>query len=203
MKHLLTPLTLLCILTARAQQPPLLNSFSYTHIPGQLITCLNYTANDTGIVLVQFQLSKIDLGDVYIDQYFQTPADTDEACFTIYNIYPCVKHYVTVNLSNAHAYGPVANPLFVFYSSCVSGCEELQPVRYALAVHNRNIFVKCNDVQAGAALHISDLQGRTIGSMPLVEGQQHLSLFEWGAGIYILRITENGREALTEKIAIY
>lgn len=188
--------------SAFAQQPPLLNNFSYTHTPGILNTCLDYTANDTGTVLVQFQLSKGDLGDVYIDQYFQAPADSSNGCFFIYGVYACIKHYVTVNLSNSHAFGPVANPLFVFNSSCAVSLDDVAPNQYSLLIQNESVTVFADEVRPNTQFALYDLQGRLLKTEKITAAKQLISLQGFSGGMYVLQVVENGISRVAERIVI-
>lgn len=204
MKKLLPAFIFAALFSAsvQAQQPPLLNNFSYTHTPGILNTCLNYTSNDTGTVLVQFQLSKGDLGDIYIDQYFQAPADSSDGCFFIYGVYACIKHYVTVNLSNSHAFGPVSNPLFIFNSSCAVSVDDVAPNQYSLLIQQESVTVFADDVRANTQVALYDLQGRLLKTEKITAAQQLISLQNLSAGIYILHVVENGITQVAERVVI-
>lgn len=185
-----------------AQQPPLLNSYTYTFDAYNLTTCINYTSNDTGVVLVQFQLAKDDVGNIVIDQYFETDADTNYGCFTITTLQPCTNYRVTVNMSNNAAYGPISNPLFLFKSSCSVGLQDVSENIFSFFTSGKAITLTAQNLPAGLTAEVTDINGRLVAVQSVTSSVETISLAGHSSGMYVLQVKENGIAAYTQKFIL-
>lgn len=188
-------------LTTFAQQPPLLNTFSFTHDAYNLTTCITYTANDTGIITVQLQLAKDEVGNIVIDKYFYSSADSGGGCFTITTLEPCTNYRVTLNMSNSNAYGPVTNPLFLFKSDCVSNLATLSGVSYGLSSYSNIVMATVTDLSTPTFLELYDLSGRLVSSGKLTALNQSI-IVNTAPGIYVGRLVAEGQTLLVNRLFI-
>jgi len=188
-------------LSAIAQQPPLLNTFTYTHDAYNLTTCITYTANDTGTITVQLQLAKNEVGNIVIDKYFYSSADSGGGCYTITTLEPCTNYRVTLNMSNSIAYGPVTNPLFLFKSDCVSNVGGLSTLAGGLASYRNAVFTTVGELASPTFLEVYDLTGRLVALEKLTSTQQSVPM-NVNPGIYVGRIVVDGQTLLVNRLFI-
>ena len=198
------PLFLFFVLSSLAtfaQQPPLLNTFSFTHDAYNLTTCITYTANDTGTITVQLQLAKDEVGNIVIDKYFYSPADSGGGCYTITTLEPCTNYRVTLNMSNSVAFGPVTNPLFLFKSDCVSNLTTLSGINYGLSSYGNMVMTTASDLSLITSLELYDLTGRLVKTEKLTSTNQSI-LVNTTPGVYVGRLVAEGQTLLVNRLVI-
>lgn len=201
MKKTLLALFVIASLHAAAQQPPLLNTYTFTNTDWLLDVCINYQSNDTGTVLVQFQLAANETGNMVLDKYFTVPADNDTACFQLLLPYKCTSYIVTMNMSNAHAYGPIQNPLFSFSAGCLSGVEDVTASAFAVIANDNAIEIKTTDFVSGTKAEIFDLLGRSVAVAELASARQQIKLNDT-PGLYIVKLSSDERVLYTTKVFV-
>lgn len=201
MKQLLLSFLVIFSLSAVAQQPPLLNSYAYTNTDWSVDVCINYLSNDTGTVLVQFQLAADETGNIVLDQYFTVPADKDTACLHLWLPYSCQRYLVTMNMSNSHAYGPIQNPLFTFNAGCTSGISRLNDADFSVVSLENSVQINSNVVVQNSSVEIFDLLGRKVTEASLVSQQQQIVVNET-PGLYLLKISSPQETLYTTKVVV-
>lgn len=201
MKNFLLALFVLAALPVLAQQPPLLNQFNFTNTDWLLDVCINYQSNDTGTVLVQFQLAADETGNMVLDKYFTVPADNDTACFQLLLPYNCTRYIVTMNMSNAHAYGPIQNPLFSFNAGCLSGVADVTTTDFSVLLRDQTLLISSTNFTQGSQVEVFNLLGRKVATAILSSAQQELPLQE-SPGVYIVKVSEGAQTVHTTKVVV-
>ncbi len=201
MKYFLPALVLLFSFRAFAQQPPLLNTYTYTHTDWMLNVCVDYQPNDTGTILVQFQLAAEETGNIVLDQYFNISSTQDTGCFNMLLPYNCTDYIVTMNMSNSHAYGPIQNPLFSFKAGCTSSVVSVDADKYNVTTADKTITIQSAQLTGAVKADVFDLTGRKLAEALISNTQQNIFIAEQ-PGLYIVRISDAAGIGYTTKVAI-
>lgn len=201
MKYILPALLLFFSVNTFAQQPPLLNSYTYTHTDWMLNVCVDYQPNDTGTILVQFQLAAEETGNIVLDQYFNISSAQDTGCFNMLLPYNCTDYIVTMNMSNSHAYGPIQNPLFSFKAGCTSSVSAIDADNYHVIANDNAIVLHSAALTSASKAEVFDLMGRKISETDIYTLQQNIFTTD-NAGLYIIKVSDAGRPVYTTKVAV-
>ncbi|HWB63259.1 MAG TPA: T9SS type A sorting domain-containing protein [Chitinophagales bacterium] len=202
-KHFTTTLVLIIFSVAGClgQLPPTLNSYADSIYATDGYLYVTYTANDTGTIRAQIQLEQ-GTGNVTYDSVYTLSADSSYAALHITPMYSCTNYNLLFNLSNAHAYGAVINPLFSFKTDCSADIAATSPANFYVAGNGGTVELYSRDLPENTHAEIFDLTGRLVAAVSITQQIQQLQLNR-ANGIYLLRVVAGSQTLYVSKVALF